>query len=237
MTQQELRACLEEMAEQDYKAFSSRLLPNVKNMLGVRLPKLRKLAKELAREDWKKYLSFSEFVFFEEIMVQGMILGYVDAPAEELLEAARQFIPRIDNWSVNDSFCMTFQCAKKSPKAVWDFLMEYRHSQKEFEVRMVAVMLMAHFFIPEYFKEALQVLGELDTKAYYASMAVAWAAATAWAKFPEQTKTYLQKHPMDAVTYQRMLQKGIESRRIAKEDKEWMRQERSLWSTRTATKR
>ncbi len=226
MTQQELRSCLEGMAEGKYKEFSESLVPGVENMLGIRLPQLRKLAKKLAKEDWKEYLSWNDFAYFEEIMLQGMILGYVKAPAGEILEAAGQFIPRINNWSVNDSFCTTFQCASKNPMQVWDFLMQYKDSHKEFEVRVVAVMLMVHFLIPEYIEKTLEVLGALDTEEYYASMAAAWAFATAWAKFPQGTKAYLQEHPIDRETYKRMLQKCIESRRITEADKKWMREER-----------
>lgn len=227
MTQMELRNRLEEMAENDYKEFSSSLIPGVENMLGIRLPKLRTIAKGLAKENWKEYLSWNEYLYFEETMIQGMILGYAKAPIEEILDMTEQFIPRIHNWSVNDSFCTTFQSASKYPKQVWEFLMRYQNSHQEFEVRVVAVMLMAHFLLPEYIEKVLQVLGHLDAKEYYASMAIAWAYATAWAKYPKETKNYLQEHPIDSVTYRRTLQKCIESRRITETDKEWMRKERS----------
>jgi len=228
MTQEEIRERLVKMAEKDYKEFSAGLIPGVKNMLGIRLPLLRKLAKELSGEDWKEYLSWTEFIYFEETMLQGMILGYVKAPLEEVLDAAGRFIPRIDNWSVNDSFCTTFRYAEKFPKETWDFLMQYRESRKEFEVRVVAVMLMSHYLLPQYIESVLEVLGSLEVQEYYASMAVAWAYATAWAKFPEETKGYLTKHPIDKKTYRRTLQKGIESRRITEEDKQWMREERRI---------
>lgn len=227
MTQEEIRKRLSKMAEKDYKEFSAGLVPGVKNMLGIRLPLLRKFAKELSCEDWKEYLSWTEFAYFEEVMLQGMILGYVKAPLDEVLEAAGRFITRIDNWSVNDSFCTTFRYADKFPEEIWDFLMQYRESSREFEVRVVAVMLMSHYLLPQYIENVLTVLGSLDVREYYASMAVAWAYATAWAKFPEETKSYLTKHPIDRMTYRRMLQKGIESRRITEEDKQWMREERA----------
>lgn len=226
MTQQELQKQLEEMAEAGYQKFSASLVPGVKNMLGIRLPKLRTLAKQLAKEDWKYYLSFSEFLYFEEVMLQGMILGYAKAPLEEILAETKQFIPKIDNWSVNDSFCMTFQTAKKYPKEVWEFLEPYHNSHQEFEVRVTAVMLMSHYLTEEYIEKVLSVLGGLDVTEYYASMAVAWAYATTWVKFPDKTRNYLKKHPIEPVTYRRMLQKGIESRRITEEDKMWMRSER-----------
>lgn len=227
MTQKELREHLRNLAEEDYKEFSASLIPGVKNMLGIRLPLLRKLAKDMAKEDWKEYLSWTEFYYFEEVMIQGMILGYVKAPIEEILEKVEEFVPRIDNWSVNDSFCTTFRSAERFPMQVWDFFMQYKESHKEFEVRVTAVMLMSHFLLPEYIEQVLSVLGELDVTEYYASMAVAWAYATAWAKFPQETKRYLKENPIDKETYRRTLQKGIESRRITEEDKNWMRQERS----------
>lgn len=226
MTQGEIRERLAEMAEQDYKAFSAALIPGVKNMLGIRLPKLRGIAKQMAAEDWKEYLSWTEFQYFEEVMLQGMILGYVKAPLEEVLVEVRHFIPRIDNWSVNDSFCTTFHLAEKNREAVWKFLMEYKDSHKEYEVRVVAVMMMSHFLVPGYIDKVLKVLRELDVTEYYASMAVAWAYATAWAKFPKETKAFLASYPIDRETYRRTLQKCIESRRITEEDKEWIRQER-----------
>lgn len=226
MSQEELRKRLTEMAEKDYKEFSAGLIPGVKNMLGIRLPLLRKLAKGLSGEDWKECLSWTEFIYFEEIMLQGMILGYVKAPLDEVLDAAARFIPSIDNWSVNDSFCTTFRHAKKFPEEVWDFLMQYKESSREYEVRVTAVMLMSHYLLPQYIDRVLEVLGSLDVREYYASMAVAWAYATAWAKFPEKTKRYLTEHPIDGMTYRRTLQKGIESRRIPEEDKQWMREER-----------
>lgn len=225
-TQSEIQKQLSEMAEKEYKAFSQKLIPGVENYLGVRLPQLRKMAKELAKEDWKACLGWTEFHYFEEIMLQGMVLGYAKADIEELLSYVKQFIPRITNWSVNDSFCAGFHIAEKEREAVWNFLIPYHDSTKEFEVRVVAIMLMDHFLIEEYRDRVFSVLGKLCVSEYYASMAVAWAFATAWAKFPEETRQYIAKHPLEKITYLRMLQKGVESRRITAQDKEWMKAER-----------
>lgn len=226
MLRKEVQVWLLQQAEQDYKNFSASLIPGVENLLGIRLPVLRKKAKELARADWKAYLSFSDYQYFEEAMLQGMILGYVKAPLEEILAETEKFIPRIDNWSVNDSFCNSFKIAKKYPEEVWDFLMKYCESQKEYEVRVVAVMLLSHYLDERYIDRVLEVLGKLHIGGYYASMAVAWAFATAWAKFPEKTREYLAGHSIDRETYQKTLQKCLESYRIDVEEKEWIRAER-----------
>ena len=93
-------------------------------------------------------------------------------------------------------------------------------------MRVVAVMLLNHYLTEEYIDRVLEVLGALDVGEYYASMAVAWAFASAWGKFPDRTRAYLAGHDIDRVTYRKTLQKCLESYRVSQEDKAWARRER-----------
>ncbi len=218
-----VRRELEAIAEADYKTFSASLIPGVENLLGIRIPILRDMAKKLAKEDWKGCMEWEDTLYFEETMLQGLVLGYAKAPVDEILEYAKGFIPKVNNWSVNDTFCSNFKIARKEPKKVWDFLMTYKDSHDEFETRVVAVMLMDHFLDDAHIDDVLRVLRELEIAGYYTSMGVAWAYATAWAKYPEKTKAYLLAHPIDAETYHKTLRKCLESYRISDEDKDWIR--------------
>ena len=100
-----IRKLLESMSEESYRRFSASLLPGVDRILGVRLPAMRRLAKQIAANDWRTYLKTAQRNSFEEIMLQGMVIGYLDAPADERLQWIANFLPSIDNWSVCDSFC------------------------------------------------------------------------------------------------------------------------------------
>ena len=133
-------------------------------------------------------------------MLQGLVIGYVKAEMEELLEYAAAFIPKIHDWSVNDGFCSTFKIVRKHRAEVWDFLMQYRASESEFEQRVVAVMLMDH-----------------------CKMGVAWGIATAYAKFPQETQAFLLENELDDYTYNKAIQKMLESYRVSAEDKEMLR--------------
>lgn len=226
MTQEEVRTWLLTMAEEGYQKFSSGLIPGADHILGIRLPVLRKMAKQLAGEDWKGCMAWKDTVYFEEVMLQAMTLGYAKAEIGELLEEFAAFIPKVDNWSVNDTLCMSFKAAKKEQEAVWDFLMKYRDSREIYEVRVVAVMLLSHFLNETYIDRVLSVLGSLSIEGYYASMGIAWAYATAWAKFPEKTREYLSAHPIEPDTYWKTLQKCMESYRVSEEEKAWIRNER-----------
>lgn len=220
----ELRNWLFKQAEKDYKKFSASLIPGCDNLLGIRIPILRKKAKELAKENWRSFVDGSGDEFFEETMIAGMVIGYAKADIQEKIDAMRAFIPRIHNWSINDCVCSTIKLKPAEREIFWRFLMEYKDSRKEFEVRVVAVMLMNQYLLPEYIEKTVNTLDYLYDGDYYGSMAIAWALATAYAKFPEETMRLLQgpNHLSDE-TYNRAIQKMLESYRVPVEDKAILR--------------
>lgn len=103
------------------------------------------------------------------------------------------------------------------------FLMQYRASKSEFEQRVVAVMLMDHFLVPEYIDRVLAVYNSLKHEGYYCKMGVAWGIATAYAKFPQETHAFLLENELDDFTYNKAIQKMLESYRVSAEDKEMLR--------------
>ena len=159
MTNEEICAWLKAEAEPKFQKFTSGLIPGTDPIIGVRIPKLRTLAKKIAKEDWRGYLEHAACDTYEEIMLQGLVLGYAKGEIDELLEYVRAFIPKIHDWSVNDCFCATFKIAQKHREKVWNFLMPYAKSDQEFEQRVVSVMLMDHFLTEEYIARVLSGTG------------------------------------------------------------------------------
>ena len=90
------------LAEPTYQRFAMRLLPGTDHLLGVRLPKLRQMARKISKRDYEAYLQNNDELYFEEIMLKGMIIGYIKVPLDAKLELIRQFVPKINNWSVCD---------------------------------------------------------------------------------------------------------------------------------------
>lgn len=82
--EQAIRERLFSLADKKYQKFSAKLLPNVDNIIGVRLPILRKLAKEIAKGDWRMYMATAENEYFEEVMLRGLVIGYVKTPTSVL---------------------------------------------------------------------------------------------------------------------------------------------------------
>ena len=140
-----VRKELQAMAEPDYRAFASGLIPGGTPMLGVRLPALRGLAKRIARGDWCAFFRAEKGKCFEETLLRGMVIGYAKAGVDELLAYTASFVPEIGDWSTCDSFCNTLKFVRKDPERVWAFLRPYFSSEREFDVRFGVVMLLDHF--------------------------------------------------------------------------------------------
>jgi 3-methyladenine DNA glycosylase AlkD len=211
------------MADEEYRKFSSSLIPNVDNILGVRLPELRKLAKNIAKGDWRTYLAQADNRYFEETMLQGLVIGYAKTDIEERLRYVADFVPRIDNWSVCDSFCTGLKFTKNHRSLMWDFLQPYLSSDKEYEIRFGVVMLLLYFVEDEYIERVLQWMDRIRHEGYYVKMAVAWAISVCYVKYPEPTMAFLKNNTLDDFTYNKALQKIIESLRVDSETKHVLR--------------
>ena len=196
------------------------LNPTAKPALGVRIPKLREIAKRIAKEDYKWFLENNPLDTFEMESLQAFVIGYAKDDINVLLDYMRKFIPIIHDWSVNDSLCQTFKIARKYPKETFDCLMEYKNSKKEFEVRVVAVMLMSQFLNDEYIDRVIETLNSLYTDSYYSRMGVAWAVATVMAKYPGKCIQYMnsESNHLDDWTFNKSIQKMKESYRVDKTD-------------------
>lgn len=217
-----IRQQLYALAENEYRDFSSALIPGCGMMLGVRLPKLRGLAKEIAGE-YEVYLAEPCGELFEEIMLRGMVIGCMKCPTEQRLQYIRDFIPLIDNWSVCDSFCCGLKEAKKKQEIYWDFLLPYLHSEQEFEVRFGVVMLLAHFAHDIWLPRVLEQLKTVNHTGYYVKMAVGWAVSVCYIRDADLTWSWMQTAGLDGDTEHMALQKMMDSRRVTGENRERIR--------------
>ncbi len=219
----DIRTQLLSLAEPEYQKFAASLIPNISNVMGVRLPTIRKIAKQIAVADWRTYLDTAQDDYFEEVMLQAMVIGHVQADLDEMLKRIAAFVPKMDNWSVCDSFCAGLKYTKVHMDAMWNFIQPYIKSDQEYEIRFGVVMLLNFYLEPHYIHQVLPLLDQIKHEAYYVKMAVAWAISIAYVKQPEVTMPYLQNNTLDDFTYNKALQKITESYRVTPEDKQVIR--------------
>ena len=210
-----------ELQDKKYKKFHSSLCPNVDNIIGVRIPELRKLAKQIAKENPKEFIENPvKKQYYEEIMLEGFVIGYMKATLEEKLHYLDNFIPKIDNWAVCDCTASTLKFIDKYKKEVWEYMQKYINSKKEFEKRFAIIILMDYYLTDEYIDKVLEIYNKIDSDQYYVQMGIAWAISVCFVKYREKTRKFLDNNNLSTFTYNKSIQKIIESTRVDKETKE-----------------
>jgi len=210
----EIREKLFELSDNQYKQFHSGLCPGTNNIIGVRVPILKNYAKEIAKQDYKAYLENARDDYYEEVMLQGIVIGFAKMNIEESQYYLTRFIPKIDNWAICDVTIATLKLTKKYKKEMWEFIQNYLKSSKEFELRFAIVMMLDYYITQDYIEQVLQILNNIKHDGYYVKMAVAWAISVAFTKFPEKTWQLIKNNKLDDFTYNKSLQKIVESYRV-----------------------
>lgn len=228
-----LRQELEAAAETDYKKFNQKIVPGAENVLGVRLPKLREIAKQFAKADAAASLESLEFAcssdggnpnpYFEEIMVYGLIIGYAKMDDSQRQEWIGRFRPHITNWAVCDSCCMTYKWMKKRPEEWWGYLETCIRTGLEYDIRFAVVCMLAHFMNEEYLQKVLRECAGIRHDAYYVKMAVAWAVSVCYVFDPETTYQFFTQSHLDDFTHNKSIQKVCDSFRVKPEEKQKLR--------------
>lgn len=207
------------LSDNKYKEFSKALIPGCDNLIGVRIPQLRIIAKELSKQDITSYLNSNDELYFEEIMLKGLVIGYLKTDIDLVLFQVKQFIPKITNWSLCDSFSSNLKIVRKHPELFFDFIQPYLCSKSTYEVRFAIALLLFHYVNDTYINKILVICDQVKHDDYYVKMVVAWCLQVCYVKFPELTMQYLINNNLDDFTYNKALQKIRESRRVSIEDK------------------
>ena len=222
----EIKQELIQMSDSKYKSFHSNLCPGISNILGIRVPILREYAKKII----KKY-SFEELInniddeYYEEIMLQGMLIGLNSKENFNVIKKyIEDYIPKIDNWAICDTFCAGLKIVNKNKDKMWDFIKQYLDSDKEFYLRFAIVIILDYYIEEKYLEEIFRIFNNIQSEYYYVKMAIAWTISISLIKYYDKTINYLKNNSkIDKWTYNKSLQKAIESYRITKSQKELLK--------------
>lgn len=227
---------LEQEKEESYQKFSSKLLPENIKLLGVRIPKLRKLAKEILKqgkaEEYLK-ISFSEQEYQEELMIYSMLLA--EGKYENKIELIKKFVPNINSWAVCDVFVSELKDTKNNMQKYFTSFLPYVTSNKEYEIRFFYVMSLNYFIKDKgYIAKIFDVIKKQKYVGFYDKMAVAWLLSMLYVRYPEETEDFLLKEDLDKFVFQKSISKICDSYQVTKEAKIHLR---TLASTRTKNKK
>ncbi len=215
----ELETLLESMAESDFRDFTSKLMPGTENVLGVRIPRLRAIAKDISKGDWRDFLTYPSHSF-EHTMIRGLVIATAPMDTDKRLELTDGYIPEITNWALNDTFCNSWKVGKKDSERVFSYCLALVDRHEEFPSRVGAVMMMSHFLDEEHIRTVNEKLVTCPRCGYYLDMGIAWALSFCFIKFPEETEDVLFDGRLQYEVLNMTVRKICDSFRVDRSEKE-----------------
>lgn len=215
---------------EEYAEFNKRIVNTKQDIIGVRMPDMRKLAKRLAREmladDIEQMLDALDKSSYEEILLSGLVIDYAKISDIEHIDLIRQYLKLVDSWGQIDTVAMTMK--KFDADLWWKFVLECLKSPDEFVVRYGIIFSMCNFLTDEKIDQVFKVLTTVTHDGYYVKMGMAWLYATAAVKYYEQTLAEVNNPKLDPWTRRKALAKMLESYRFTDEQKAEVRAQRAL---------
>ena len=208
-----------------YRDFHAKLVPgmDVNDIIGVRTPDLRKLAKQFAKDEMVgEFLAVLPHQYLDEMNLHGFIISELK-DYDECLEEIERFLPYVNNWATCDLLSPKAFKQKKNRARLLEDIKRWMASDEPFVIRFGIEMLMSFYLDDDFKPEYLKWVSKIRNKHYYVKMMVAWYFATALAKQWDATLPYIEGNTMEKWTHNKAIQKAVESYRITLEQKELLK--------------
>lgn len=208
--------------DEKYKAFSSSLMPtvNADTVIGVRAPELKKIAKQLfATGEYEEFLSCLPHYYYEENTLHAYVVNLIK-DYDRCVKKVDEFLPYIDNWATCD---VLVPKAFKASDKLKDDALRWISSGALFSIRFGIGVLMRFFLGERFDKKDLCIVASVKSDEYYVKMMQAWYFATALCKQYDYCVKFMESENFDKWTYNKAIQKAVESYRISNEKKEYLK--------------
>lgn len=222
----ELRNDLKQSADKNYRDFSMKICNSKYQMLGVRVPQIRKYAKQISQKKIEEFIAIHPTTY-EEILLRGFLIAKL--PYNDMLKWFDSQLEYIDNWSSCDLFCSAI--SKVVQKNKEDFLekkiVELLDNEYEFTARVGLVVLKCSYVEPDYLNYIFTTTDRLSNREeYYIKMAIAWLISECFIKYPSITMDYLSRSKMPIWTFNKTISKICDSYRIDTKTKDFLKKMR-----------
>lgn len=208
-----------------YRAFHTKLMPTVdpSRVIGVRMPALRQLAKEIAAEPQTAaaFLTLPEHEYYEENNLHGLLINGMKE-FEECVSALDAFLPYVDNWATCDLLKpRSFKRATKDQ--LLPHVRRWLASEHTYTCRFGVGVLMNYYLDEAFEPRFLEWVGAIRSEEYYVNMGIAWYFATALAKQWEEAVKWMEEGKLGTWVHNKSIQKAVESYRVTGERKEYLK--------------
>lgn len=212
---------LKSIKDGKYKDFHGSLVLNSKyEMIGIRVPIMRNIAKEIAKtSNIEEFLEYAQDNYYEEIMIQGLVISHIK-DEKIFYNYFKKYINKIDNWALCDTFCSAIKIVEKHKEKYFKEMIKMSLSNEEFIARVGLVTILDHFINDENLDSIFDTLNKIKSDKFYINMAEAWLVCELYCKHPKETKEFIKNNNLNKFTQNKAISKIRDSYRVSKEEKE-----------------
>ena len=208
------------LCDEKYRDFSKKIGIGKLEPIGITIPKLRVLARELSKSNWQDFFECEDNWCSEIIILKGLVIGYAKIDIDEFLKYLHKFFDMAESWAETDVCASNFKIIKKNNQKIFDEIMPYLFCGEEYKVRLAIIILLDYFLTDDWIDKVLELLPKIEQGEYYIDMALAWILSVCFVKFRDKTLMLLEKKTFSKFVQNKAIQKCRESFRVSAEDKQ-----------------
>jgi len=207
---------MKSIADLKYKKFNENLIGKNSPIIGVKIPELRKMTKNIIKSNQVNDF-FNEYdgVYFEEKLIKGLLL----ASNEDLFNKyVNEYLKELDSWCLVDTFCNSCKFINNKKEKYWDFIKKLISSNEEFIIRCGYVLIINYYINDSYIDEIIELLVK-KFDFYYVNMAIAWCISEAYVLYPLKMESLLKRKILCDFVQNKAIDKINDSFRVERESK------------------
>ncbi len=200
-----------------YKQFQEKICKTKYEIIGIKIPILRKISKDLIKNNnTDELLCYNYDKYFELIIIEGFIIANINVDYNKRLMLISNYLKKIDNWAICDTFCSALKFIKKDLEEFLNYLNKIKKVKKEYYQRFYIVILLQYYLNNKYINYNLEELLNIKSDKYYVKMAIAWNYSICLVKYYDITYNYLKnnKDKIDTFTLNKIVSKAKDSYRL-----------------------
>ena len=183
---------LESLRDDKYKEFNERIITSKYEILGIKFPILRKIARNL-NTNYQFYLENCQNKYFEEVFIYGL-LSLNDS------NYFFKYLDKIDNWALCDSFVISQKYILKNKDKYFNKYVDLLSSNKVYYIR-VGIVTLLYFYQDKIYRDTImEALKKITCEDYYVLMAIAWLLQVMVLDSDEEVIAYLKERKNNKLT-------------------------------------
>lgn len=203
-----------------YKEFHSKLTDTKYEIIGIRVPIMRKIASYIKKTDVEKFFSFVGNKYYEEVFIEGIVLSSME---ESIIDKYLvSFIKKIDNWAICDIFCSNMKVVNKKQGKYWIYFNNLIDLEYEFQTRVSVVIMMNYYLNDQYIDRVLNIVSNIKSDYYYVNMAISWLLSVAIINYEDKVIDLLKSGKLSKFIQNKTISKIKDSYRVSKNIKDYI---------------